>query len=51
MVFLAVQFTGTEVIWDSFRERNNRKLICIALNDISSGNFNCQKYHKDEVYL
>jgi hypothetical protein len=30
--------------------RNNRKLICIALNDVSSANFNSQKDHEDDVF-
>jgi hypothetical protein len=47
MVFLAVKVSGTDVI---FVARNNRKLICIALNDVSSGNFNSQKDREDDVF-
>jgi hypothetical protein len=47
MVFLAVKVSGTDVI---FVARNNKKLICIALNDVSSGNFNSQKDREDDVF-
>ena len=30
---------------------NKRNLICIALNNVSSGIFNSQKDHEDEVFL
>ena len=50
MVFLAVKFAGTDVIWVIFVARNKRNLICIALNDVSSSIFNNQKDHEDEVF-
>ena len=50
MVFLGVQVTGIDVIKDIFGARNNRKLICIDLNDFKSSNFNSQEDPKDEAF-
>ena len=50
MVFLAVQVRGTDVIYVIFWTRNNRKLICIDLNDVNSGNLNSEKDSKDKVF-
>ena len=50
MVFLAVQVKGTDVIQVIFGAQNNRKLICIDLNDVNSGNLNSEKDPKDEAF-
>jgi hypothetical protein len=50
MAFFTVKVSGTDVIQVIFVARNNRKLICIALNDVSSGNFNSLKDHEDDVF-
>ncbi len=45
MVFLAVKVTGI------FEARNKRKLISIALFDVTSCVFYSQKDHEDEFFL
>ena len=48
MDLLATKIGGTDVIFVVWKKRN---LICIALNEVSSGIFNSQKDHEDEVFL
>ena len=50
MIFLGVQVTGTEIIHVSLGARNNRKLMCIGLNYVKSGNLNSQKDPKDKAF-
>ena len=50
MVILVVKDSETDVIYVIFVARNNRKLICIALNDVSSGNYNSHKDYEDDVF-
>ena len=50
MAFFTVKVSGTDVIQVIFVARNNGKLICIALNDVNSGNFNSLKDHEDDVF-
>ena len=43
VIFLAVEGTGTDFIQVTLGARNNRKLICIDLNDINSDVINSKK--------
>ncbi len=51
MVFLAVEDVGTDVIWGNANEISFVSSYKNDSNDVSSGIFNSQKVHEDEVFL
>ena len=54
MELLAVKVTGMMWTWEFFFVKYKRKLICIALFDVTSGNFDSlmkiKFFYKDNIY-